>query len=398
MKLAYVVPRYGTEVFGGAESGARMLAERLVSIKGWQVEILTTCAVDAGTWADSYPPGAVDLNGVTVRRFASEAGRDPEFDRFSDTVLGQPERADPDRAQEWIDRQGPRNPAVVAAAADGDHDLVIFYPYLYYPTVRGVPAVGRRAILQPAAHDEAPLRLPLFQDVFAGASGLIYHTHGEQALVEQRFPVGQTRQIVVGLGVDESPGQPDAARAALGLDDRPYLLCLGRVDDGKGAGMLARFFAEYKARHPGPVRLVFAGPIMQRPPAHPDIVLAGPVDEATKWGLLRGAEVFVNPSYFESFSIVLMEAWSAGRPVLVNGTCGATAEHVARSQGGLAFTGYASFEATLRRLLGDGGLRAAMAAAGSAYVYAHFRWPVIIDRYAGFLERAAAAVSRSVPG
>ena len=29
MKVAYVTPRYGTEVVGGAEHAARMLAERL---------------------------------------------------------------------------------------------------------------------------------------------------------------------------------------------------------------------------------------------------------------------------------------------------------------------------------------------------------------------------------
>ena len=50
MKLAFVTPRYGTEVIGGAETAARMLAERLCVRPGWEVEVLTSCALDHLTW------------------------------------------------------------------------------------------------------------------------------------------------------------------------------------------------------------------------------------------------------------------------------------------------------------------------------------------------------------
>ena len=87
MKVAYVTPRYGEEVIGGAELGARMLAERLVDALGWPVEVFTTCALDARTWADEYPPGDAEVNGVTVHRIRSRAGRDPGFEAFSAGVL-----------------------------------------------------------------------------------------------------------------------------------------------------------------------------------------------------------------------------------------------------------------------------------------------------------------------
>lgn len=394
MKIAYVVPRYGLEVLGGAEYGARMLAERLVSMLGWEVEILTTSALDAGTWADHYPAGEVDINGVRVRRFSSKAGRDPGFEPYSRTVLPQPAAADDETCRRWIELQGPVCPDVIEAAHDSDADLVVFYPYLYYPTVHGVPAVGRRAVMHPAAHDEAPLRLPIFRDVFAGAQGLVFQTYGERRLAESLFAIGDRAQIVMGLGVEEGEGEPAAAAAAFGVGDRPYLLCLGRVDDGKGVGMLARYFAEYKARRPGPLALVFAGPVVQRPPDHPDIVVAGPVDETVKWGALRGSTALVNPSYFEAFSIVLMEAWTARVPVLVNGHCLATREHCERSGGGLWFEGYAEFEAAADRLVGDGDVRAGLAAAGADYVEGNFRWPVIIERYERFLTGCASRARR----
>ncbi|HEX2038377.1 MAG TPA: glycosyltransferase family 4 protein [Acidimicrobiales bacterium] len=385
MKVAYVVPRYGVEVLGGAEYGARMLAERLVSFLGWDVEVLTTCALDARTWADEYAEGEVAINGVRVRRFRSAAGRAPDFETFSRTVLPHPEAADPETCRRWIELQGPVTPAMIEAAAGGDADLVVFYPYLYYPTVHGVPAVGERAVMHPAAHDEPPLRLPIFRDVFAATRGFVFQTYGERDLVERLFPVAHRAHVVMGLGVEEEAGDSDAPA----VPERPYLLCLGRVDDGKGAGMLARYFAEYKARRPGPLQLVFAGPVAQRPPDHPDIVLLGPVDEDVKWGLLRRAVALVNPSYFEAFSIVLMEAWTAGLPVLVNGACLATREHCERSGGGLWFTGYAGFEAVVDRLTADAGARSALARQGRAYVDANFRWPVILDRYRDFLESLA---------
>jgi glycosyltransferase involved in cell wall biosynthesis len=390
MRLDFVVPRYGMEVVGGAEYGARMLAERLVELRGWDVEVLTTCAISSDTWADEYEPGTTEINGVTVRRFRSAAGRDPGFDKWSDRVLVDPRRAAPRDQERWIDLQGPVNPDVIEAARRSDAGAIVFYPYLFHPTVHGVPALGRRAVLQAAAHDEAPLRLPLFRRVFAGAAGLVFHTFGEQELVQRLFPVAATRQIVLGLGVEDGPGEAAPARAALGLGDRPYVACVGRVDDGKGTRMLVELFAAYKQRRPGPLALVLVGPVIDEPPRHPDVIVAGAVDDETKWGAIRGAQLLVSPSAYESFSIVLIEAWTVGVPVVVNARCAATREHCERSGGGLWFDGYAELEVTLDRLLGDEALRRGLAARGRAYVDATFRWPVLIERYATFLEGVAA--------
>ena len=89
--------------------------------------------------------------------------------------------------------------------------------------------------------------------------------------------------------------------------------------------MLERFFRLYKERHPGPLALALVGPPAIDIAPHPDVVATGPVDEATKWDLLRDALVYVHPSALESFSLVTMEAWTQGRPVVVNGRCEVTA-------------------------------------------------------------------------
>ena len=147
MKLTFVVPRYGTQVLGGAEYAARTLAEGVAARDGWTVEVLTTCAVDAGTWADELPPGTTEEGGVQVVRIPSRAGRDPDFAALAGRVLANPKAATDDEALEFIRAQGPDNPALVEAARSTDADVVAFYPYLYHPTVHVVPAY---VVLRPA--------------------------------------------------------------------------------------------------------------------------------------------------------------------------------------------------------------------------------------------------------
>jgi glycosyltransferase involved in cell wall biosynthesis len=401
VKLACVTVRYGPSIMGGAEQACRQLAEHLVAA-GVEVEVHTTCAVDSVTWADVLAPGTTVEAGVTVHRHRSEAGRDPGFEAFSSRILAQPARQTAADQERWLRLQGPVCPAAVSGAAGAGADLVVCTPYLYWPTVEAVRHLGGRAVLHPAAHEEAPIHLPVFAAKLAAAGGLAYYTDAERKLVEQLWPaLVSTPQVVVGLGIDPEAGRsatPASFREAAGIGDRPYLLCLGRVDAGKGTDVLGRFFAAYKGRRPGPLALVFAGPVVHRPDEHPDVIVTGPLSEPEKWSALAGAVAVVNPSVHESFSIVLLEAWSVRRPVLVNGRCGATSEHARRSGGGLVFGGYATFEAAVDRVLGDPAVARAMGDTGRRYVEDSFAWPVVTARYQRWLERLATGVGSAGNG
>jgi glycosyltransferase involved in cell wall biosynthesis len=391
MKVAFVVPRYGPAIIGGAETAARQFAEHLVARKGWEIEVLTSCAEDFVTWDDVYPEGPEWINGVQVRRFRSAAGRDPSFHPLSASLLADPTAASVADAERWLDLQGPVTPALADAAVASDAEVVVFYPYLYYPTVRVIGRVSAPTVLHPAAHDEPALHLPIFPPVFAAADGLVFQTVAERQLVQHTFPVGSHHQLLVGLGVADpqagslpsEPGDPMAPTD-------PYLLCLGRVDRHKGSLTLAAMFAAYKQRHPGRLRLVLAGPVVEAPDPHPEIDLVGPVSEAAKWELLAGAVALVSPSRWEAFSLVIAESWSAGTPVMVNAACGPTTEHCRRSGGGIPFDGFGQFEVGVERLTSRPELAADLGSRGRTYVDRHFRWPQVIDRYATFLESVAA--------
>ena len=385
MKLVFVTPRYGTEVIGGAETAARMLAERLCVRPGWEVEVLTSCALDHLTWENTEPAGTSVLNGVTVRRFPTASPRTLDYFELDSKLRVAPETASLVESRRWVALNGPMCPDLVDAVAESDADVIACYPYLFATTVDAIAVARAPVVLHPAAHDEPALYLSAFRRAFRHIDGLVYHTRAERDLMEDVFRVGARPQVVLGLGVSDPAGAGRPGGKILGIGDRPYLCYLGRVDEHKGCGMLADYFAEYKERHPGDLALAFVGPVSAKSPDHPDIVVTGTVSEADKWDILAGAQVMVTPSAYESFSLVVLEAWTLGVPVLVNGACAATMEHCTRSGGGLWFDSYRSFEATVDRLVGDAGLRAALGEAGRRYTDRHYLWPAIIDRYTTFL-------------
>jgi glycosyltransferase involved in cell wall biosynthesis len=385
VKVAFVTPRYGPDVMGGAETAARQLAEHLTADCGVAVEVFTTCAVDHITWDDVLPPGDSVLNGVTVHRFRSASGRLPEFYELDGRLRTAPAHASATEAQRWLECNGPVTVDLVEALRSCDADVVAFYPYLYYPTVAGIDAVAVPRVLHPAAHDEPALYLPVFRPTYAGADAICYHTSAERRLVQRLHAVAQTPQIVLGLGVGPVVEGGRRGSDILGIGDRPYVVSVGRVDEHKGSLMLARFFHLYKQRHPGPLALALVGPVAASIPADEDVVVTGVVDERDKWDLVRDAVVAVSPSALESFSLVVLEAWERSVPVVVNATCDPTREHCERSGGGLWFGSYREFEAVLDRLCADARLRHVLGARGRAYVERYYQWPALIGRYARFL-------------
>ncbi len=390
MRIDFVTPRYGPQVVGGAESAARQLAEHLRLLTDWESEVHTTCALDPHTWRDELAPGDSLVNGVPVHRHSSDHGRLHDFYGLDGRVRLAPRLATREQGRRWVEYNGPVSWELVEAVSASEADVVAFYPYLYHPTVAAIGQVGVPAVLHPAAHDEPALYLPVFRGTFGDADAICYHTVAERRLVERTYPVAERPQIVLGLGIGESGGRGRRGGELTGLGDRPYLVSVGRVDEHKGSKMLAEYFTTYKERRPGPLALALVGPVAVELKPHPDIVVTGEVDEPDRWDIVHDALVAVSPSALESFSLVVIEAWVDRVPVVVNGTCGPTREHCEESGGGLWFTSYPEFEAVLDRLLADGDLRSALGERGRAYVETHFEWPVLISRYAEFLESVVA--------
>ena len=392
MRLLFVVQRYGEGVAGGAETACRELATRLAG-RGHDVEVLTSCAVSYVDWANSYPPGSTREAGVEVHRLPVDRPRDPRFfGPLNGRVVWHSSCSPIFLQREWMRSQGPHLPELVPwlEREAGRFDVVVFVTYLYATTWAGLPVAAGLAptVLLPAAHDEPPFWLPLFDLTLRLPSAYAFLTEEEQALVARRARTS-IPSSVIGLGVDlEVSGDASRFRAAWSVGDRPYLLYVGRLDPGKGSDELADYFTTYNARHPGDLALVVVGDPVKPLPPHPDVVCTGWVDEGVKADAVAGCAALVMPSYFESFSLVLVEAWAQRRPALVNGRCDVLAGQVQRSGGGLPYRGYAEFEAAVELLMSDAGLRDVLGQRGRAYTEERYRWDRVLAHTERVLETA----------
>lgn len=387
MKLLFVTPRYGADIAAGAEGAAREFATRLAA-RGHEVHALTSCARSYVDWADVFHPGTSDVDGVTVHRLRVRAPRDDRFFAPLNARAVYGHKPVPLLVQrEWMRMQGPEVAGLGEWMAEHapSFDVAVFTPYLYFTTWAGLPAaaaVGTPTLLHPAAHAEPPFELPLFDTMFRHATGFAYYTEEEHDLVRRRFRL-EAPNGVMGIGIDlDVVGDGDAFRAAHGLDDgRPYLLYLGRLDPGKGSVELFDHFVAYKERHPGPLRLVYAGDPVHRLPDHPDVVVLGQVSEEHKAGALAGCLALAQPSYFESFSIVLCEAWAQRRPAIVQGRCDVLAGQARRAGAAFPYRGFAEFEAAVELLEEDSGRANRLGENGRRYVETRYRWDDVLDRY-----------------
>lgn len=400
MRLLFVVQRYGADVFGGAEAACRQVAARLAA-RGHEVHVVTSCAVSYVDWANVYDEGTSDLEGVAVHRLPVERPRDNElFGPLHGRVINS--QLTPLYLQrEWMRQQGPDLPGLAAwlTANAGGFDVVSFFTYLYNTAYVGLPIAAGLAptVFHPTAHDEPPIYLSLFDLLFRLPTAFGFLTEEEAALVARRFRV-ERPSSVVGLGIElDRPHDEGAFRRKYGLGDRPYLLYVGRVDPGKGSEELVDYFVTYKNRTSNDVALVIVGEQVHPVQPSEDIICTGFVDDHTKDSAMAGCLALVQPSYYESFSLVLAEAWAMRRPALVQGHCAVLVGQAYRSEGAIPYTGYAEFEASVELLREFPQLREDLGYRGRRYVTARYSWATVLEHYEHLYSLAVTLFRQATP-
>lgn len=390
MNLAIVVQRYGREISGGAELHARLIAELLAPHH--RVTVLTTCAENYVTWENEYPGGAASVGGVPVLRFPVRRPRDPErFGRLQQRVFHRDHG--PAEARAWMDAQGPYTPRMMQWIRRNheEFDGFICFSYRYWTTFHAMQQVHDKGILVPTAEPDPCIEMPLFHPMFRAARAIMYNSHEEREMILRHAGNDDVPGVVVGVGIVDPPAvDPDRFRRDRRIDG-PFLLYVGRIDANKGCAQLFDYYRRAHARLTAagvrPPRLVLAGSPIMEIPDHPDIVHLGRVSDQEKYDALAAATALVMPSFYESLSMVLLEAWALSRPALVNAHCDVLQGQCARSNGGLWYRSLAEFTEGIRLLAGDAALGAALGEAGHAYWRTHYSWPVIRDKYLDMLQR-----------
>lgn len=395
--IAFVPPRFGPGVIGGAEA---VLAEAAMGMasRGHNVEILTTCAKDHFTWANVFEPGVSRLGAgltavnnskpvtseVLVRRFAVELDSPGTFrDRIGDRILAGDHVTIQDQ-QRWMN-DSLRCSGLWDHVFDNGHTYraLVFAPYMFWTTF----AVGQihpdRSIIMPCLHDEPPAYLELFASMMEGVHGVWFLTEPERDLADRLYNL-PSRRSIVGASVEFPESyDPDAFRAEFGID-QSYVYFGGRREWGKGWDDLLAGFARYTQARAGEssLKLVTSGVGEVGAPIGLEghIVDVGLLSDAQRDNAMAGAVAYLQPSAMESFSRTVLEALLAGTPVIANRASEVVSWHLANSGGGLTYEGEAELVQCLNFVTDEPEAAAAMAKDGPAYVGERYRLHQVLDR------------------
>ena len=214
-KIGFVPARYGVGVVGGAETALRELAQGLAD-RGWDVEVLTTCARDHFTWKNEVAPGESRDGNVVVRRWPAVVSTTRHERGRANAAIAAGQPLPLDQQLRWMN-DDMRAPGIFDHLVDHAHEYraLVFAPYLFWPAYACGLLTPERSILMPCLHDEPEAKLEIFGELFADVRGIWFLSEPEQALA-QRIHRDLAEHEVVGSGV-----AVPAAYDADGLPDPP---------------------------------------------------------------------------------------------------------------------------------------------------------------------------------
>lgn len=386
-KIGFVTPWYGDAIPGGAEMELRGLVKHLLSA-GVSCEILTTCVEKfVSDWnVNFHPEGLTTENGVPVRRFKACKRDTKTFDSINLKLMQGNQVSKEEEA--LFQKEMINSPRLYRYMKEHqtEYSLFVFIPYMFGTTYYGCQVCPEKSILIPCLHDESYAYMKNIKEAFSKVAGMIFHSEPEKQLAIRLYNLQGDSFVNLGEGID-TDFQADAIRfrEKYKIND-PFILYAGRKEEGKKVHVLVDYFVRYKERNPSDLKLVLIGGGEIAIPSK-DIIDLGFVPAQDKYDAYAAAALFCNPSQFESFSIVIMESWLAGRPVIVNGECAVTRSFVSESNGGLYYESYFEFEQAVEYLLNNSQEADSMGMNGRKFVLNNFAWDVIVERYTKYFEQ-----------
>jgi glycosyltransferase involved in cell wall biosynthesis len=259
---------------------------------------------------------------------------------------------------------------------------------MFGTTYYGLQLCPKKSILIPCLHDESYAYLDIYKPVFEKIRGIIFYSNPEKKFAERILNLSSVKCKVIGAGVDTYLGCKASRFLRKYKITKPFILYVGRKDTGKNVHILIEFFSEYKKKNKNKLKLVLMGPGKIQIPReyNDDIIDIGFIPTPDKYDAYSAALLLCQPSINESFSLIVMESWICGRPVLVNEKCAPTKEFCIRSNGGLWFSDYDEFESGVNLILKNPRLAKNFGLNGRKYVLKHFKWDKITENLIRYLE------------
>ena len=383
-KITFVIPWYGKELVGGAETQCRRTAENLTE-RGTTVEVFTTCSKEfLSDWSDYHTEGDYDVNGIKVKRFRVDKRDIKLFDSINYKLMN---HISINKGEEELYIKNSINSSSMLdqIKSEKEQRIYIFMPYLYGTTFFGSKIYPEKTLMIPCLHDEGYAYMEIFKETFPKIKGMIFNSKQEKDLALKIYS-NLPKNIVAGEGVD-SNFQADPLRFKKKFNLQDFLLYAGRKDPQKNLPLLLDYYCKYIEKNGPRFDFVITGPgeiaINERFKNHIYNMLLSKED---LYDAYSAAFLTCQPSLNESFSLSIMESWLSSTPVLVHGKCDVTREHCIQSNGGLYFDNYQEFEECVNYFLENSTERKIMASNGKDYVLNNFSWEKITEKYVNFIE------------
>jgi len=386
-RIAFVTPRYGVGVVGGSEAVVREAAHGLAE-RGYDVDVLTTCARDHFTWANELEAGTSVDRGVTVRRFRTFRSRETlRWAKIQERVLRR-ETLDDGEELVWINGRFRVPDLYLFLSGHAEqYSAIIFSPYLFWSTLYCAGIAPERTVLMPCLHDEPYAYLRSVAAALASSAAVWFLSEPEHQLGHRLAPIA-AHHAVIGAAVDVPETYDPVGFRERHDIRRPYVLYAGRRERGKGWQELVAGFGSAALRHRLPFDLVTVGVGHVTVPSWIEhrVLDLGYLAPDEVPDAFAAADAFVQPSANESFSRTIMEAWLAGTVVIANSGSEVLSWHCERSGAGLVYADELELGQCLRFVAEAPKQAAELARKGREYVLDNYTWPSVLDAMEASLE------------
>jgi glycosyltransferase involved in cell wall biosynthesis len=382
-RVAIVSMRYGDDFAGGAEWSLRRIATALHRA-GHRVEVFTTCTVSESHWNNELPCGTTPAD-IPVHRFRLGA-HDRRRHLYSVQTIHENSGKVPAEIEKAYLEHSLHSPDLLESLRNRQNqfDAIIVGPYLFRLTWEVARAFPEQTLLLPCFHDEPIARLSAWPETYERVAGILFHSQEEQELAQCTLGLNHPHVVVIGTWLESAVGSQQSAvgsRQSLlstqysVLSTRfsgRYLVYCGRYSRQKELPTLLDYARRYSEQHPGRFRFVFMGQGEVAIPREKWAQDLGFVGEEEKNQVLAEADALVQLSHFESLSLVALEAWGVGTPVIASATCPVLAGHIERCRGGQTVADFESFAAVLGDLWEQPAAWQTRGRRGQEYVRTHY--------------------------
>lgn len=386
-KIAFVIPWYGENISGGAEMECKSIAEHLKQA-GNDVEILTTCIKDfSSNWSENYyPEGIQIINNIPVRRFKADSRDAKAFDAVNYKLINHMPITLEEEDIFFKEMANSKALTEYISTHEKEYAAFVFIPYMFGTTYYGSMACPSNAAIIPCVHNESYAYMIRMKEMFTRFKKIIFNAEPEEQLAHKIYDISTAKTKVFGLGLNTDFEASKERFVRKYNISNPFVLYAGRKDIGKKVDLLLEYFTQLSKENEDIHLVLIGGGKIDIPSEIKNRVHdLGFVEIQDKYDAYGAAMCLCQPSTNESFSIVIMESWIAGRPVLVNEKCDVTTNFAKKSNAGLYFNTYQEFKECVMFYYDNEQIAERMGKMGRRFVTDNFSWDIVTRKYRDFL-------------